>query len=88
MKIWITKYALTDGIIEGKLLAKHRQEDEYTKETKILFLCKNQDGDQFYLDKDNFYYSFESARFKAEEMRQKEISRLKKQIEKLEKIKF
>lgn len=88
MKVWITKYALTDGIVEGELIAKHRMEDDYTKEIKILYLCKNLQGDQFYLKKDEFYYSLDSARFKAERMRQEKIANLKKQIEELEEMKF
>lgn len=88
MKVWITKYALTDGIVEGELIAKHRMEDDYTKEFKILYLCKNLQGDQFYLKKDEFYYSLDSARFKAEQMRQEKIANLKKQIEELEEMKF
>ena len=87
MKVWITKYALTDGISEGEVIAEHKIR-ENPIETKIKYLCKNSVGDQFYLDSDDFCYTYECAIKKAEEMRQKKIESLKKQIQNLEGIRF
>lgn len=56
-------------------------------ESKVKYLCKNTDGDHFYLESDDFCDSLESAIQKAEEMRQNKIASLKKQIEKLEGMK-
>ena len=78
MKVWITKYALTDGISEGEIIAKHSVLECGMIESKIKYLCKNADGDQFYLDGDDFCYTHESAIQKAEEMRQKKIESLKR----------
>ena len=88
MKVWITKYALTDGISDVEIIAKHSVLECGMIESKIKYLCKNADGDQFYLDSDDFCNSLESAIQKAEEMRQEKIASLKKQIEKLEKMRF
>ena len=88
MKVWITKYALTDGISEGEIIAKHSVLECGMIESKIKYLCKNSDGDHFYLESDDFCDSLKSALKKAEEMRQKKIDSLKKQIEKLERMRF
>ena len=87
MKVWITKYALTDGILEVELIAEHKIR-ENPIEYKSRYLCRNSDSDQFYLDCDDFCYTHECAIQKAKEMRQKKISSLKKQIEKLEGMRF
>ena len=87
MKVWITKYALTDGISEGEIVAEHKIR-ENPIETKIKYLCRNADGDQFYLDNDDFCYTYECAIQKVEEMRQQKIASLKKQIENLEEMRF
>lgn len=79
MKVWITKYALTDGIIEA---------DAESCGTNIASVswdngtrCTNLYWKECYLSK-------EYAIKKAEEMRQKKIESLKKQIKKLEKMRF
>lgn len=83
MKVWITKYALTRGIIEAEI-----------DEVKNVGYCH-----AYWIDKngykcDSFFHSRyfekdkESAVAKAEEMRQKKIASLKKQIQNLEKMKF
>ena len=87
MKVWITKYALTDGIIEGEIIAEHMIL-ENPIEYKTRFLCRNTDGDQCHLDRDDFCFTYEYAIKIAEEMRQKEIKSLKKQIKKLEEMRF
>ena len=87
MKVWITKYALTDGISEVEIIAEHKIR-ENPIEYKRRYLCRNADGDQFYLDGDDFCYTYECAIQKAEEMRREKIASLKKQIEKLEEMRF
>ena len=80
MKVWITKYALTDGIIEadaescGNSSITSVSWDNGTR-------CTNLYWGECYLSK-------ESAIKKAEEMRQKKIESLKKQIKKLEEMRF
>ena len=86
MKVWITKYALTDGLIEGEIIAEHKIR-ENPIEYKSRYLCRSKDGDRC-LDSGDFCFTFELAIQKAEEMRQKKIESLKKQIEKLERIRF
>lgn len=78
MKVWITKYALTDGIIETE------------GETNILgnFLITKGTYRNMWFSYNNCFANKESAIQKAEEMRQKKIASLKKQIEKLEQMKF
>ena len=87
MKVWITKYALTDGILEGEIIAEHKIR-ENPIEYKSRYLCRNTEGDQFYLDGDDFCYTHECAIEKAKEMRQKKIASLKKQIKKLEEMRL
>lgn len=87
MKVWITKYALTDGISECEIMEEHKIR-ENPIETKIKYLCLNSYGERFYLSKDDFCYTHECAIKKAEEMRQEKIESLKQQIEKLEEMRF
>lgn len=86
MKVWITKYALTDGISEGEIIAGHKIR-ENPIEYKSRYFCRSKDGDQ-YLDRDDFCFTYELAVQKAEEMHKKKIASLKKQIEKLEEMRF
>lgn len=79
MKVWITKYALTQGIFEEEA---EDYGDGFVKVTKKGFL------DSYYKKGKDWHKTKESAIAKAEEMREKKIASLKKQIEKLEKIKF
>ena len=80
MKVWITKYALTDGIIEAEA-------DTYTK-GKIFAFWNNDEMGAFYPHKEEVFFDKQSAIKKAEEMRQKKIESLKKQIKKLEEMRF
>ena len=83
MKVWITKYAFTDGIIEAiaynltwrtcVVIPKYRG-----IRAGIIRLMNILD----------YSVSKESAIQKAEEMRQKKIESLKKQIKKLEEMRF
>ena len=79
MKVWITKYALTNGIKE---IECEDCKNGAVKETGNPLPT-------FYHGEDREWYrTKESAIQKAEEMRQKEIDSLKKQIDKLERIRF
>ena len=82
MKVWITKYALTDGIIEA-------ESDEKTQTKKKLFAFWNNDEfGCFYPQKEEVFFDKQSAIKKAEEMCQKKIESLKRQIKKLEEMRF
>lgn len=77
MKAWVTKYALTKGILEKEVLVcgkGHVKEDR--------------DGFPIYYHGLEWQSTRESAIKRAEEMRKKKIASLKKKIENLEKMKF
>lgn len=79
MKVWITKYALTKGIIEMECV---QFGDISVREVGNPFpTYYHGEGDEWHRTK-------ESAIKKAEEMRQKKIESLKKQIKKLEEMRF
>lgn len=80
MKVWITKYALTQGII------KSEAEDCGDRMIRV----KNENGyfEYYHGEGKEWHKTEESAIEKAEQMRQKKIESLKKQIQKLEKMKF
>lgn len=79
MKVWITKYALTDGIIEAE-----------GKQEKLTWGFVVLDGPyrNYWFCKSDCFEDKKSAINKAEEMRQNKIASLKKQIEKLERMRF
>ena len=85
MKVWITKYALTDEIIEAEQVpGVSQQGKEYA-----FFVGKNsQYITDFYIPYEELFWDKNSAIVKAEEMRQKKIASLKRQIEKLEEMRF
>ena len=87
MKVWITKYALTQGIEEIDL----NQVKEFEM-TDAGYLCFRRNGKYLYTteiySQKEWHRTKESAMQKAEEMRQKKIASLKKQIEKLEGMRF
>lgn len=79
MKVWITKYALTDGIVEA-------EGEPYGLEWVSASWdngCRCNDFEQ-----GEWFDTKERAIKKAEEMRKKKIDNLKKQIEKLEGMRF
>ena len=80
MKVWITKYALTKGIIEA--------DARLTSSDSISIKELNSDLNSNWFYKGDWHSDKESAIKKAEEMRQKKIDSLKKQIEKLERMRF
>jgi signal recognition particle subunit SEC65 len=77
MKVWITKYALTTGIIE-KEVDKLGINSVVTKKDKY--------PSYFYLP--DWWPTKESATLRAEQMRNAKIKSLEKQIEKLKKLTF
>lgn len=79
MKVWITKYALTDGIIEA-------EGEPYGLEWVSARWDNGYRCNDF--EQGEWFDTKERAIEKAEEMRQKKIASLKNQIKKLEEMKF
>jgi hypothetical protein len=80
MKVYITKYALTRGIIDEK-------EVEICKNIPNMVECREAFFHD-YFHKPDWHETKEEAIKRAELMKNKKIESLKKQIQKLEKIKF
>lgn len=78
MDVWITKYALTQGIFEQKA--------ELCEEGMIE--VKAEHTTYYHGEGKDWHRTKESAVKRAEEMRQKKIASLKKQIERLEEMRF
>ena len=87
MKVWITKYALTQGVEE----IDSNQVKEFEM-TDTGYLCFRRNGKYSYTtelySQKEWHQTKEFAIKKAEEMRQKKIESLKKQIKKLEEMRF
>lgn len=81
MKVWITKYALTQGIFEIEA-------EECGMGFPGMIQTKEEHPSHCHEEGKDWHRSKESAIKRAEEMRQKKISSLKKKLEKLEKMKF
>ena len=77
MQVFITKYALTNGIFE--------REAELCEAKMVR--CKSLYSVEYYHGND-WYESFEDAKVQAELMRDKKITALERQIKKLEAMKF
>jgi len=75
-KVFITKYALTEGIkeIEADIIRSRFEDREYVIDGLCSYFCI---GENAFTDKSE-----------AEEMRIRKIASLRKQIEKLEKLSF
>ena len=80
MKVWITKYALTQGIFE--------KEAEECGIGQGMIRTKEQYPSYYHDEGKDWHRSKESAVKRAEEKKKKKISSLKKKLEKLEKMKF
>lgn len=78
MKAWITKYALTSGIIEVN----------DAEESGDMICYKHGSPYVQYAHGEDWWTNFEVAKNRAEQMRQAKIASLKKQIAKLEKLEF
>lgn len=82
MKIWVTKYALTKGILE----ADDGEICEIVPKGMIRSKCLG--GGHTYFHKPDWHESKEEADEQAEKMRLKKLESLKKQIKKLESLNF
>ena len=78
MKVYITKYALSDGILE-----KDAEECD-----RFPGMIRTDDGAHFHGEGKEWCRTLEDANKRAEEMRLKKIESMKKQIKKLENMKF
>ena len=85
MKVWITKYALSKGIIETDVYEECLGTDP---SGNMISVKLNGYVSYFHGKGNDWHTTKESAIQKAEEMRKKKMDSLKKQIEKLEKMKF
>ncbi len=84
MKVWITKYALTNGLEE----IDSEKMSSFSIDGTYLSFCRTGGSIPEVYPKNNWHYDKKYAVAKAEEMRKKKIASLKNQIEKLEKMKF
>lgn len=93
MKIWITKYALTKGIIEADTetdLSLYRKVKIGNNKGKSMYFPENRNLKLPYsaINPNDYFDTKEKAIKKAEQMRKEKISKLKNQIEQLENMKF
>lgn len=81
MKVYITKYCLTQGIFERKAEVCHSDEK--------MILCRGEYSvlDEYYR-KPDWHKTLKEAQKKAEHMRSKSIEALENKIAKLEKLNF
>lgn len=77
MKVWITRYALTEGVFE--------EEVELLEQFPNIGVVKERGG---YYQPPDWHRTREEAVKRAEEMRVKKIASLKRQIDKLSKMRF
>lgn len=80
MRIWITNYALTQGIIEVEHVERSH--------TDSMVTHINQLGFRECYHKPHWHESLQDAQKYAESMRQKKLRSLRKQITKLESLRF
>lgn len=80
MKVWVTKYALTKGIME--------KEAELCDNTDgRMIRIKDNPYNEYYAGGE-WFHTKEEAVQKAEELKVKKIKSVKKQLEKLQNLKF
>jgi len=80
MKVYITKYALTKGILE-------KEEAEVCKDTSLDMISVHSRYTEYY-HKPDWHESKEEAIEQAEKMRERKIKNLEKQINKLKNLSF
>lgn len=78
MKVWITKYALSQGI----------KEIEVEQSKDFPDMVSDKWNASYHGEGREWHRTFESAKMKAEDMRLNKIVSLNKQIQKYEKMKF
>mgnify|MGYP001618935395 CR=1 FL=1 len=81
MKVFITKYALTKGILERDVEVCSDMSDDMVHVIDNIYCGEYYRGNEWHVSKDN-------AIAKSEDMKQKRIISLNKQIVKLSKLKF
>jgi len=81
-KVWITKYALTQGILEDYVVVCHDTDKNMVK------IAGGSWTDIFHGEGKEWHRTKESAIKCAEEMRLKKISSVEKQLQKLKDMKF
>jgi len=81
-KVWITKYALTQGIFEVEV-----EFPPYNEDKNYVKVVKNQ-GEGYYGEGKDWHRDKESAIKRAEEMKMRKITNVEKQLEKLKEMKF
>lgn len=81
-KIYITKYALTKGILEANAIVSRSWWDKNVKFARVAGYPVD-----FFIDEEAFLNKGEAIK-EAEKMRKKKIESLKKKIRKLEELKF
>lgn len=79
IKVWITKYALTQGIVE--------KEAYIYSCGKMIEIRENNQRGEFYHDEE-WHKTKQEAIKKAEEMKEKKVFSLEKQLVKLKTLKF
>ena len=77
MEVWITRYALTKGIIK---------KEAHTTHSKSM-ICVNGKFPEYFHSND-WHETKEAAIVKAEDMKDKKIASLKKQLKKMENLTF
>lgn len=80
MKVWITKYALTSGILEA--------DDATVAQAAPGMISVPSLGLHAHFHRDEWHTVRENAVLKAEQMRTSKLASLRKQIAKLESIQF
>lgn len=80
MKVWITKYALTQGVLE--------KEVEQSSVTPNMVVSTANQFDCYHGEGRDWHRTPEAAADKAEEMRVFKIASLEKQIKKLKAMRF
>jgi hypothetical protein len=83
MKIWITTYALTDGILTGELL-----ENGARSPNSVTVLMNNPQshGKRMHVFKPHWWTSEVAAHYRAEQMRKERIKSLEKSLDKIRKL--
>jgi hypothetical protein len=80
MKVWVTKYALSKGILEKDV--------RETNAPGMVAVNNTQYGEFYHVEGRDWHRTRAAAETKAEEMRKAKIASLVKQVLKLEKMRF
>lgn len=87
MEVYITKFALSKGLIKGTVVANYIAEDAYTRKKENRYTIETQLG-TFSLLREDFEHDREKAIQRAEKMRNEEISNLQKRVQELYRMSF